>query len=390
MLKIIRAGMYTTVQDGGRHGFRQSGISHCGALDMPALRIANLLVGNDANAPALEITLGQLTVEFETDGWFALTGAGCEARLDDNAVWTGWRLPMKAGQRLTLKRPQHGMRSYLAVAGGIDVPPVMGSCSTDLKVGIGGLEGRLLKDGDRLPIGKAKRDFMEAQGVKQLLWGNRIRALPGPEYHEFDRASQDAFWRSPWQLSSQSNRMGYRLQGQILKRTTDRELLSHGLLPGVVQVPHNGQPIVLMNDAQTTGGYPRIACIIEADMYHLAQIPLGQPIHFVQCSLEEALKARQDQQRYFEQLAWRLHNDSQHLTRYLQLHQMLYPMSSAHYTKDYPSQIRRSKHSAHQTGNSSLYLFSQTYHEYKYNLHGLPEFLPLSGKISYKALYSVR
>lgn len=108
------------------------------------------------------------------------------------------------------------------------------------------------EDGDRLPIGKAKRDFMEAQGVKQLLWGNRIRALPGPEYHEFDRASQDAFWRSPWQLSPQSNRMGYRLQGQILKRTTDRELLSHGLLPGVVQVPHNGQPIVLMNDAQTT------------------------------------------------------------------------------------------------------------------------------------------
>lgn len=179
MLKIIRAGMYTTVQDGGRHGFRQSGISHCGALDMPALRIANLLVGNDANAPALEITLGQLTVEFETDGWFALTGAGCEARLDDNAVWTGWRLPMKAGQRLTLKRPQHGMRSYLAVAGGIDVPPVMGSCSTDLKVGIGGLEGRLLKDGDRLPIGKAKRDFMEAQGVKQLLWATAFAPCRG-------------------------------------------------------------------------------------------------------------------------------------------------------------------------------------------------------------------
>ncbi len=120
---------------------------------------------------------------------------------------------------------------------------------------------------------------------------------------------QDAFWRSPWQLSSQSQPHGYRLQGKF-KRTTDRELLSHGLLPGVVQVPHNGQPIVLMNDAQTTGGYPRIACIIEADMYHLAQIPLGQPIHFVQCSLEEALKARQDQQRYFEQLAWRLHNEN--------------------------------------------------------------------------------
>ena len=138
---------------------------------------------------------------------------------------------------------------------------------------------------------------------------HRIRALPGPEYQEFDSVSQDTFWRSPWQLSPQSNRMAYRLQGQPLKRTTDREMLSHGLLPGVVQVPHNGQPIVLMNDAQTTGGYPRIATIIEADMYQLAQIPLGQPIHFVPCSLEEALKARADRQRYFEQLAWRLNDE---------------------------------------------------------------------------------
>ncbi|MNL35666.1 KipI antagonist [compost metagenome] len=102
--------------------------------------------------------------------------------------------------------------------------------------------------------------------------------------------------------------MGYRLQGQQLARTTDREMLSHGLLPGVIQVPHNGQPIVLMNDAQTTGGYPRIACIIEADMYHLAQIPLGQPIHFVQCTLEEALEARRVQRQHIEQLAWRLND----------------------------------------------------------------------------------
>lgn len=310
MLNIIRAGMYTSVQDGGRHGFRQSGISHCGALDRPAMHIANLLVGNDANAPLLEITLGQLVVEFAADGWFALTGAGCEATLDEHPVWTGWRLPVKAGQRLALKRPQHGMRSYLAVAGGIAVPEVMGSASTDLKVGIGGFQGRLLQDGDRLAIGEPARTFLGAQGVKQLLWGNRIRALPGPEYHEFDSASQASFWRSPWYLSAQSNRMGYRLQGQPLKRNTEREMLSHGLLPGVVQVPHNGQPIVLMNDAQTTGGYPRIACIIEADMYHLAQIPLGQPIHFVQCSLEEALKARQDQQRYLEQLKWRLSHEN--------------------------------------------------------------------------------
>ena len=211
---------------------------------------------------------------------------------------------------LVLKNPQHGIRSYLAVAGGIDVPEVLGSRSTDLKVGIGGIEGRRLQDGDQVKIGKSSRRFSASRGVKQLPIGNIIRALPGPEYHEFDSVSQESFWRSPWKLSPQSNRMGYRLQGQPLRRTTDREMLSHGLLPGVVQVPHNGQPIVLMNDAQTTGGYPRIACIIEADMYQLAQIPLGQPIHFVPCSLEEALKARADQQRYLEQLAWRLSDEN--------------------------------------------------------------------------------
>ncbi|WP_447339469.1 5-oxoprolinase subunit PxpC [Klebsiella variicola] len=309
MLTLIRAGLYTSVQDGGREGLRQSGISRCGALDYPSLVIANLLVGNEANAAGLEITLGQVEIEFARSGWFALTGAACEATLDGKAVWVGWRTAYRAGQRLVLKTPQHGIRSYLAVAGGVAVPVVLGSRSTDLKAGVGGLEGRRLQDGDQLKLGKAARRFTTSRGVKQLPLGNRIRALPGPEYHEFDAASQASFWRSPWQLSPQSNRMGYRLQGQPLKRTTDREMLSHGLLPGVVQVPHNGQPIVLMNDAQTTGGYPRIACIIEADMYQLAQIPLGQPIHFVACSLEEALKARADRQRYLEQLAWRLHDD---------------------------------------------------------------------------------
>ncbi|WLI78334.1 biotin-dependent carboxyltransferase family protein [Kosakonia sp. H02] len=309
MLKIIRAGIYTSLQGGKRVGLRQFGVSYCGALDGPALQVANALVGNAPDAAALEITLGQCEVEFARDCWFALTGAGCEAKLDGEAVWTGWRFAAKAGQRLVLKRPLHGVRSYLAVAGGFDLPEVMGSGSTDLKTAIGGLEGRLLRDGDSLPLGTPACAFRSRQGVKQLLWNNRIRALPGPEYHEFDNASQAAFWRLPWHINPQSNRMGYRLQGQPLVRKTSRELLSHGLLPGVIQVPSNGQPIVLMNDCQTTGGYPRIACIIEADLYHLAQIRLGQPIHFVQCSLDEALKARHDQQLFLEKLAWRLRNE---------------------------------------------------------------------------------
>ena len=152
MLTLLRAGLYTSVQDAGRFGLRQSGVSYCGALDRPSLEIANLLVGNAGSTAALEITLGQCVIEFGQETWFALTGAGCDATLDGKAVWTGWRLRAKAGQRLMLKRPLHGVRSYLAVAGGIDVPEVLGSASTDQKAGIGGHEGRSLRDGDRLAI----------------------------------------------------------------------------------------------------------------------------------------------------------------------------------------------------------------------------------------------
>ncbi|KAA8999914.1 biotin-dependent carboxyltransferase family protein [Affinibrenneria salicis] len=306
MLKILRAGIYTSVQDGGRTGFRRLGISQSGALDLPALKMANLLVGNDAGAAALEITLGQFIARINAPGWVALTGADCDAMLDDKPLWTGWRFAVRPGQTITLRTPRHGMRSYLAISGGVAVPEALGSRSTDLKAGFGGLKGRLLADGDPLKAGKPQRMPRMQCGVKQLLFGNRIRALEGPEYSEFTRESQDAFWRTPWQLNPQSNRMGYRLQGGELTRTTRREMYSHGLLPGVVQVPHNGQPIVLMSDAQTTGGYPRIACVIEADLYHLAQIRLGEPLHFVRCSLEEAHQAAREQENYLEQLAWRL------------------------------------------------------------------------------------
>ncbi|MDU4093408.1 MAG: biotin-dependent carboxyltransferase family protein [Pantoea sp.] len=310
MLKIIRAGMNTTLQDSGRGGWRQLGISSGGALDEPAMRTANLLVGNPQTQAVLEITLGQFCAQFERDGWFALTGAGCNADLDGRPVWTGWRLPVKKGQRLTLAMPVRGMRSYLAINGGFDVAPVLGSCSTDSKAAFGGWQGRRLQDGDALPLAAPTQTFHKAVGVRQLLWGNRLRALPGPEYHEFSKESQEAFWRVSWRLDPQSNRMGYRLQGRPLARNGNRELLSHGLLPGVIQVPHNGQPIVLMADAQTTGGYPRIACVIEADLYHLAQIRLGEPIHFIHCTLEEALQAREQQRRVIERMAWGLEDEN--------------------------------------------------------------------------------
>ncbi|WP_035340797.1 MULTISPECIES: 5-oxoprolinase subunit PxpC [unclassified Dickeya] len=307
MLNILRAGLQTTVQDTGRNGVRSLGISQCGALDVPALKLANLLVANPERAAALEVTLGQLVATFTTPCWIALTGADCHATLDGKPLWTGWCFAVQAGQTLRLRSPRNGMRSYLAVSGGIAVPQVLGSCSTDVKAGIGGVAGRPLVDGDALPLGEPQRLPLRSVGVKQLLFTNRVRVLPGPEYQEFSKVSRDDFWRTGWHLSPQSNRMGYRLQGPELVRETPREMLSHGLLPGVIQVPHNGKPIVLMSDAQTTGGYPRIGCVIEADLYHLAQMRLGEPVHFLRCSLDEALHAAQAQQHYLEQLAWRLH-----------------------------------------------------------------------------------
>ncbi|MBW7982582.1 5-oxoprolinase subunit PxpC [Enterobacillus tribolii] len=309
MLTIVRAGLQTTVQDQGRTGLRRLGISQGGALDSQALWSANLLVGNEGDEAGLEITLGQCVIAFSKPCWIALTGAGCSARLDDQTLWTGWCYPVRAGQRLTLGMPHSGMRSYLAVSGGIDVANILGSRSTDLKAAFGGHEGRVLRDGDRLPLGKARRLPVKSRGIKQMLFGNRVRALPGPEYHEFSERDQDAFWRTPWRVSPQSNRMGYRLTGHVLQRESQREMFSHGLLPGVVQVPHNGQPIILMADAQTTGGYPRIACVIEADLYHLAQLRLGEYVHFVPSTLDEARRAYAEQRRYLQQLSRGLHDD---------------------------------------------------------------------------------
>lgn len=306
MLKLIDAGLHTTIQDGGREGFRQSGLSRCGALDQPALIIANLLVGNDPHAAGLEITFGQTVVQFARDGWFALTGAPCAATLDGDPVWINWRLWASAGQTLTLQRPLIGVRSYLAVAGGIDVPLVLGSRSTDLNIGIGGLQGRCLQDGDSLALFAPARPFRAPQGVKPLLAGNRIRALPGPEYHEFPARTQQCFWHAPWHLSPRSDRLAHRLHGQPLVDIAGHAPLLHGLLPGVVQVPADGQPVVLMNDAPTTGSDPRIACVIDADLYQMAQIPPDQPIHFIPCTLEEAQKAKLARQRNLQRLAWQL------------------------------------------------------------------------------------
>lgn len=290
MLEVLRAGALTTVQDLGRQGYRHLGVALCGALDPDALIYGNRLVGNKQDCAGLEITLGPVELRFIRSGWFALTGADFQATLDGEPLWCGWNHACRPGQVLRLRGTRHGMRAYLAVAGGIDVPQVMGSRATDLKAGFGGFQGRALTVGDCIPIGPS--DYRgPRQGGPLRCWHPSIRVIPGPEWPACDPHSQQLFWQQEWQVSQHSNRMGYRLQGDAMTFVRPLSLLSHAVWPGIIQVPPSGQPIVLMADAQTTGGYPRVGQVIEADLWLLAQARPGTRFKFTPSSLAEAQRA---------------------------------------------------------------------------------------------------
>jgi biotin-dependent carboxylase-like uncharacterized protein len=301
MIELLRARPLTTVQDLGRTAWRDRGISRCGALDDLALVQANLLVGNEAGAAGLEFTLGPARLRFHADGCFAVTGTDADAMLDGRLVRPGWRQAVRAGQTLQLAAPREQMRTVLAVTGGIDVPLALGSRSTDLKAGFGGLDGRALRDGDTLPWHPPAAPPTRRVGLRPPPWDATVRVLPGPEHGEFSAAARAAFWSTDWTLTPQSNRMGFRFAGPVLERVATGDLPSHGVLPGVIQVPPAGQPIVLMADAQTTGGYPKIGVVIAADLWKLAQLRLGAALRFVPCTRDEAVAALRERRKLIEQ-----------------------------------------------------------------------------------------
>ena len=320
MIVVQKPGVLASVQDLGRHGHRQLGICPGGALDVLALTLANRLVGNADSAAGLELTMGGCELRFETDTRIALAGDDFGAQLDGVPLWPCWSVPVAAGQVLKLQGAnasgvkKAGLRSWLAIAGGIDVAPVLGSRSTDLKAGFGGHEGRALRKGDKLPLGPSRLDAAQRTckpfGLRGPDWGPEetdgaiaLRVLPGPEFEQFTLAAREVLWGERWRITSQSNRMGSRLAGAELKRKRAGDMLSSGVIPGTIQVPPSGQPIILMGDAQTTGGYPRIGVVIRADLWKLAQAPLNGKLRLVQVDMAEALTAWADQQRYLAQVA---------------------------------------------------------------------------------------
>ena len=312
MIEVLSAGALATVQDLGRSGSLNLGVGWSGAMDPLALAAGNILLGNDENAAAIEIPVFPFRVRFARSTVFAVTGADCAPRLDDVPVLPWWAQRAEAGQVLSLSVPKkatwQASRAYLCVAGGIEVPLVLGSRSTQLRGAFGGHEGRPLQNGDAVPMAEPGRRLRSGFGLVPPGLGlpfeadgvAAVRVLPAAEYECFTSASHDALWSTPWKITPQSNRYGYRLEGQQLKPVRPLELRSHGIVPGVIQVPHGGQPIIQMRDAQPSGGYPKIGTVIGADLWRLGQAPIGSSIRFVQCNWDQALDALAETRRWLK------------------------------------------------------------------------------------------
>ncbi|OOF84726.1 hypothetical protein BKG93_06320 [Rodentibacter ratti] len=298
MIYIQHLQGFVHLQDLGRFGLRSAGIGHSGAMDNLALQAGNLLLKNAHNLPALEIALGSLSITFDCDTPFCLTGALCEAELDGRSIFPYWRYTAKARQTLKIKGIIQGNYVYLCVAGGFNVPKILGSCSTNLQAGFGGFQGRLLKSGDHLATGKRDTE-MSPLGIEPIPFTGKIYATASSEYEAFSPESKKLFWQQRWTLQRNSNRIGYRFSSsQKLTLNSPLEMLSHTVPIGTVQVPPDGQPIVLMADAQTTGGYPKIACVIQADVGRLAQIPFGETVCFELVNHQQARELYQRDQDY--------------------------------------------------------------------------------------------
>jgi antagonist of KipI len=311
--------MLATVQDCGRRGHQHEGIPVAGPMDELSLRVANLLVGNEEGAAALELTLVGPTVRFDEYALIALTGADLGISVDGTPLPLGRAICVPPGMTVSATSAVRGCRGYLAVAGGFDVPVVLGSRATYVRAALGGIDGRALRRGDELRVGRPSElsrrigaAVQSSRGSNRIAiakWGvsaslvpfhtssGFVRVIEGEHAHLLTSESRDRFWSGEFRVAAQSDRMGYRLEGVSLELSTPTELLSEAVVFGTVQLPPGGNPIVLMADRQTTGGYPRIGEVATVDLPFMAQLKPGDRLRFRPVSLDEAQRlylARED------------------------------------------------------------------------------------------------
>jgi len=306
LFSTLMPGAYTTVQDYGRFGYQQAGIPFCGALDSFAFGVANLLVKNPINSAVLEITIMGCRFEVLSEADVAITGAEIGMTLNEKPVecWKTFRV--KSGDILDIKQVKSGCRAYLAVTGGIDVPKVMGSRSTYVGGNIGGYLGRPLKHGDIIKKGKGlllnQARHLSPAVIPQYSSDIVIHSVSGPQDDFFDEGLK-ILYNSEFMVTAKADRMGYRLQGPVIKHrdTVQKSIISEPSVPGGVQIPADGQPIILLVE-QTVGGYAKIATVISTDFCKIAQATPGDKIRFKQVTLEKAHALYHDRQKLMKDI----------------------------------------------------------------------------------------
>jgi len=313
VITILETSALNTVQDLGRPGYRNLGVGTSGVMDALALQIGNILLDNQMDDACIELQTYPFVLRFDAAATFAVTGIDATIDLDGRTILPWMVETAAAGQVLRIGPPQKGARGCLCIAGGIEVPVVLGSRSTQLRGGFGGLDGRPLEAGDKLKTTGRALDVagygalppVTALGATADGHDGRtitLRAIPATDYGLFTPESQQRFWDTPWRITPQSNRVGYRLSGTPLELHHRVELRSYGVIAGIVQVPPAGEPIVQLADANTVGGYPRIATVIEADLWRLAQARIGTRIRFQECSFTEGVAAMRPVNAYLDDL----------------------------------------------------------------------------------------
>ena len=324
MISVLKSGLMTSIQDLGRNGHQKHGVIVSGAMDPDAHKIANLLIGNDSNSPTMEITLLGPVLEFQEDACIAICGGHLTPIIDGDPVSMGKPVYIKKGSELRFGQPKKGFRTYLAVSGGFEVPMVMDSASTYIRANIGGYEGRPLEKGDHLSFGPKSslsqtlmeklRPPKESDHYNEADWfvsrefylpttvNKPIRVMQGREFDLFDEQSQTNFFQGKFQIDSKSDRMGYRLTGTPLSLKKKQDILSESVTFGTIQVPPEGNPILLLADRQTTGGYPKIGQVASVDLPRIAQMRPGESLSFTEISHEESQHLLLERERNIKQL----------------------------------------------------------------------------------------
>ena len=292
-LAVVKSGVLSLLQDSGRRGYHRLGLTNGGALDGEAYHYLNRLLQNPSDATAIEVSVGGLALRVQVDTYICVTGAAVPLAIngEEKALWCVH--PVNAGDDIELGFATRGCRAYLGVADGFTVSAQFGSTATVVREGIGGLNGKPLAQGDELPCAAVRaRRRLELPAAQQPRYSNHltVRVIPGYQRHLFNRIEKRRFFGAPYTVSDQSDRMGYRLEGAPVDCAVEG-ILSEGICQGAIQIPPDGNPIVLLNDRQTIGGYPKMGAALSLDTARLAQLTPGATVHFAPVTRATAMRA---------------------------------------------------------------------------------------------------